>query len=60
MLGDLDRQVQHYVNAARENGAAVGTRVVMAAAEGIVTKFARLKLATGATSTLLRQEQDHY
>ena len=46
MLGDLDGKVQLYVKAARENGAAVGTRVVMAAAEGIVTKFARLKLAS--------------
>ena len=46
MLGDLDEKIQLYIKAARENGAAVSTRIVMSAAEGIVTKFARHRLAS--------------
>ena len=37
MLGDLDELVQSYISNARLNGAAVCSRMVMAAAEGIVT-----------------------
>ena len=44
--GTLNGKVQLYVKAARENGAAVGTRVEMAAADCIITKFTRLKLAS--------------
>ena len=44
MLGDIDQRVQTYITNARLNGAAVGIRMVMAAAEGIVTKTARHQL----------------
>ena len=46
MLGDIDLRVQTYITNARLNGAAVGTRMVMAAAEGIVTKTARHQLTS--------------
>ena len=46
LLGDTDQRVQTYNLNARLNGAAVDTRMVMAAAEGIVTKIARHQLTS--------------
>ena len=46
MLGDLNVKIQLYIKAARENGAADSTRIVMSAAKGIVTKFARHRLSS--------------
>ena len=46
LLGDTDQGVQTYNLKARLNGAAVDTRMVMAAAKGIVTKITRHQLTS--------------
>ena len=63
MLGDIDQSVQTFTTNARINGAAVGTRMVMAAAEGIVTKttvHVTNSLLMEAISLLPRHGHSHY
>ncbi|CAC5368608.1 unnamed protein product [Mytilus coruscus] len=44
LLGDLDTKVQDWIRKVRINGGVINARIVMAAAEAIVTKFARHRL----------------
>ena len=41
MLGELDKKVQAYVRALRDAGGSIGSSIVIAAAEGIVTAHDR-------------------
>ena len=44
LLGDLDKKVQAYVRAVRHAGGSIGSSIVIAAAEGIVTVHDRTLL----------------
>ncbi|CAC5358497.1 unnamed protein product [Mytilus coruscus] len=44
LLGDLDTKVQDWIRKVRINGGVINARIGMAAAEAIVTKFARHRL----------------
>ncbi|XP_063400328.1 uncharacterized protein LOC134684939 [Mytilus trossulus] len=44
LLGDLDTKVQDWIRKVRINGGVINARIVMAAAEAIVTKFAHHRL----------------
>ncbi|CAC5395882.1 unnamed protein product [Mytilus coruscus] len=44
LLGHLDNDVQQCILSVRKNGGVINSRIVMAAAEAVVTKFARHKL----------------
>ena len=58
LLGaDLDVAIQEYVRAVRQNGGVVNTKVIMAAARGIILSKDRTRLAEFGGHVTLTKDQ---
>ncbi|CAC5408148.1 unnamed protein product [Mytilus coruscus] len=60
LLGDLDTKVQDWIRKVRINGGVINARIVMAAAEAIVTKFARHRLERYGGHITITSNPSHY